>query len=144
MFSATDASISPSAIRVLIAEDSLVIGNLLRFNIEQAGFQATLVGNGLEAIEALKAQEFDILLTDYEMPLMNGEQTCEAVREVLGIKEMPIVMCSAKCLELDETRLKAAYGVDRLLHKPFSMTDLVVTLRTLVETKLTPVSVEPS
>lgn len=132
MFSSTDSSTSQRPIRVLIAEDSLVIGNLLRFNMEQAGLQATLVPNGQEAVETLRSNSFDVLLTDYEMPLLNGEQTCDAVRNELGIADMPIVMCSAKCLELDAERLKSTYGIHRLLQKPFSMTELVSTIRSLV------------
>lgn len=136
MFLPSDATTTPRSIRVLIAEDSIVIGNLLRFNLEQAGLQVTLVGNGQEAVDKLQGQEFDILLTDYEMPVLNGEQTCDAVRNELAILDMPIVMCSAKCLELDAERLKATYGIERLLQKPFSMTELVSTIRNLIESKL--------
>lgn len=123
---------SPRPVRVLIAEDSIVIGNLLRFNLERAGLNATLAANGQEAIDHLQKEHFDILLTDYEMPILNGEQICEILRNELHNHDMHIVMCSAKTLELDTETMRDKYGIEKLLQKPFSMTELVSVVRSLV------------
>ncbi|AMV32990.1 Transcriptional regulatory protein WalR [Pirellula sp. SH-Sr6A] len=123
---------SPRAAKVLIAEDSIVIGNLLRFNLERAGLDATLAANGQEAIHLLQQEHFDILLTDYEMPILNGEQICDMLRNELHNHDMHIVMCSAKTLELDTDLMRQKYGIERLLQKPFSMTELVSVVRSLV------------
>ncbi len=118
--------------KVLIAEDSVVIGNLLRFNMDLAGFDSTLARNGQEAIDCLQSEDYDILVTDYEMPILNGAQICEILRNEMQIKEMPIVMCSAKSLELDAEDLRARYGIELLLQKPFSISELIGIVQGLV------------
>jgi CheY-like chemotaxis protein len=123
---------SPRPARVLIAEDSIVIGNLLRFNLERVGMDAVLAVNGQEAIQLLQKEHFDILLTDYEMPILNGEQICDMLRNDLQNHEMRIVMCSAKTLELDTEAMRQKYGIEKLLQKPFSMTELVSVVRSLI------------
>lgn len=120
------------ATRILLAEDSLVLGEVLRFNLERAGFQVVLAIHGREAIEHLRSESFDVLVTDFEMPIMNGEELCAAIRHDLKLDHLPIIMCSAKGLELDFQDLATNYGVKRMLQKPFSISELVELVQTLV------------
>jgi CheY-like chemotaxis protein len=125
--------------KILIAEDSLVLGDVMRFNLERSGFDVSLARTGTEAFETLANETFGILVTDYEMPGMNGEELCQRARTELGLHELKIVMCSAKGLELDREELKSRLRIAEILFKPFSIRDLVSLLQTLaVSTDSTP------
>jgi CheY-like chemotaxis protein len=117
--------------KVLIAEDSLVLGDVMRFNLLRAGFDVSLARNGDQAFEALTNKTFDILVTDFEMPGMNGEELCRRTRADLGIHDLKIVMCSAKGMELDREELKSRLRITEILFKPFSTRDLINLLQTL-------------
>lgn len=118
-------------IAVLIAEDNIVLADVLRFNLFRAGFEVTVAHTGREAADHLRDERFDLLLTDYNMPELNGEELIRLVREELGICDLPIVMCSAKGLELDVERLRQEWRLDRVLYKPFSMREVLAVARSL-------------
>jgi len=60
--------------RILIAEDNLVMAHVLQFNLERAGFDVHTAGDGALALEAALGDSFDIVITDYQMPRMKIEQ----------------------------------------------------------------------
>jgi CheY-like chemotaxis protein len=105
---------------ILIAEDNLVMANVLRFNLERAGFQVTLARTGTEAIAAATTKAFDLVITDYQMPGANGEEVCHAVRSSPLNSGVPLVLCTAKGFELDGEQLKSHLQISALLSKPFS------------------------
>jgi DNA-binding response OmpR family regulator len=127
--------------RILIAEDNKVLADVLRFNLQRLGFDVTIAYNGLAAIEQLKLAQFQLLITDYQMPVVNGEELCKAVREKLQIEHMPIIMCSAKGYEIDTARLITRYGVSRLIFKPFSMREISSLVEELISTAAVTVKV---
>ncbi len=111
--------------RILVAEDNPALGQVIRFNLERAGFDVQVAGNGEEATQLIAGQTFDLVITDLQMPHMDGEQLCRHIRTVLGLQELPIVVCSAKGLEIDTARLMVEYRLEQVLLKPFSPTELV-------------------
>ena len=117
-----------AAKRILVAEDNVVLGDVIRFNLERSGFVVTLARNGEDALRFAAAQPFDILVTDYEMPGLNGEELCGRIRFDLMLDAIRIVMCSAKGLELDRDELKSRLGIDAILYKPFSIRELIALL----------------
>lgn len=114
--------------RILIAEDNAVLGDVIRFNLERSGFSVSLARNGIDALRLVGSQPFDILVTDYEMPGLNGQELCHRVRNELKLEDLNIVMCSAKGLELDREALKAKYGISEIVSKPFSIRELTLLL----------------
>ena len=121
----------PEPKRVLVAEDNVVLGDVIRFNLNRSGFSVTLARNGEEALRLVSSQPFDILLTDYEMPGIDGEQLCSRVRNELNLSSIRIVMCSAKGLELDREELISRLGLEAILFKPFSIRELTTLLEGL-------------
>jgi len=111
--------------RILVAEDNPALGQVIRFNLERAGFDVQVAGNGEEAAQLMAGQAFDLVVTDLQMPRMNGEQLCQHIRTVANLKDLPIIVCSAKGLEIDTARLTVEYGLEQVLIKPFSPTELV-------------------
>jgi DNA-binding response OmpR family regulator len=121
--------------RILIAEDNKVLADVLRFNLQRAGFQVVVANNGLLAIEQLKLATFDLLITDFQMPIVDGEELCKTVRLQLHIDQMPILICSAKGYEIDIARLTAQYRVSQVIFKPFSMREIVALSEELTASK---------
>jgi CheY-like chemotaxis protein len=119
---------------ILVVEDSLVLGEVLRFNLEQEGFEVTWACNGREAVDLFLQCPFDLVVTDYEMPIVNGEQLCEHIRNEF-LSDIPIVMCTAKGMELDLGKLATKYDVKALLQKPFSVSELAELIRDLLATR---------
>jgi CheY-like chemotaxis protein len=120
-----DQNIQTAQKRIIIAEDNSVLSDVMRFNLEKAGFHVTLACNGQQAMELLAHSEFDLLITDYQMPGVNGAGLCHGVRDELGLRNLPILMCSAKGLELDTNELQSRWQVTQVLFKPFSMREIV-------------------
>jgi CheY-like chemotaxis protein len=118
--------------KILIAEDSIVLGDVIRFNLQRLGFDVTLARNGTEAFRLISSESFEVLVTDYEMPGMDGEELCRRVRTELGLQDIRIVMCSAKSLELQREELKARLRIEEILFKPFSLRDLASLLEKLL------------
>lgn len=115
--------VSPSAPRILIAEDQPMNQRLLKLQLEQVGnFELTLVANGLEALRLLANADFDILLTDCNMPHIDGYRLTELVREQESHfgGHLPIVAITASALEEDLQRCLSA-GMDACLSKPLSV-----------------------
>ncbi|WP_162006581.1 response regulator [Roseimaritima sediminicola] len=110
---------------VLVAEDNRVLSDVLRFNLQRAGFEVAVARDGLQAMAELRGSQFDLLITDFQMPGANGEQLCQFVRQDLGDASLPILICSAKGLELDAEQMRKRYQVEHIIYKPFSMREIV-------------------
>ena len=113
-------------INVLVAEDNLTNQIVVKTMLEKLGIPSTITNNGLEAIEQLDLNSYDLILMDCEMPLMNGFEATRAIREkekTLGLDRIIIIALTAHTLH-DE--LQACYdsGMDDLLLKPITLDKL--------------------
>lgn len=122
--------------KVLVAEDNAALAGVIRFNLSRAGFEAVTARNGREALDAACRETFDLVLTDEQMPEMCGTVLCYELRKRKEYRATPIIMLTAKGLELDIEELRIQLGVSATLPKPFSPAELV----SLVEECLSPVS----
>jgi PAS domain S-box-containing protein len=100
---------------VLYAEDSLDNQRLVALLLKSTGARLTLVENGQEAIDAVKAHEIDVILMDIQMPVLNGIDATKAIRE-LGFNK-PIVAFTANVMK-EEVELYKEIGCDLCLGKP--------------------------
>lgn len=89
-----DEAEAPAA-TVLVAEDDPDIRDLFTMVLESAGAAVVAVNSGGEALEALQAGEFDLLVTDMWMPNMSGLDLCKALRADPATARLPILMLSA-------------------------------------------------
>jgi CheY-like chemotaxis protein len=111
--------------RVLVAEDNPALSLVVRFHLEQAGNQVTVARTGGEAWDLLQREPFDMLVTDQQMPEMLGSEICLEMRKSPTLARIPVIMLTAKGLELEAARLREEYGVREILPKPFSVRQLV-------------------
>ncbi len=111
--------------RILLAEDNLALLQVTKFNLQRAGYEVVAAADGWEAWQALQQQEFDAVISDEQMPRMTGRELCEKMRASDAHRHIPIILLTAKCLELDHGRLESELGITRVLGKPFSPRQLV-------------------
>ncbi len=115
--------------RILIVDDEESITTLIQYNLEQAGYETTVYHDGLEAYEAAKSQDFELIVLDLMLPNLNGMEICQRLRQE-GI-HTPIIMLTAKRAEQDMiTGLE--YGADDYMTKPFSPKELVTRVKVVL------------
>lgn len=106
--------------RVLVAEDDPALRNVIRFNLQQAGFEVIAARNGAEAWDQLQKQSADMVVTDMQMPLMSGLELLKKLRADPRYAQLPAMMLTAKGYELDFEQLRAELGIVEVMKKPFS------------------------
>ncbi len=111
--------------RVLVAEDNPGLARVLVFTLERSGYDVTLCRDGNAAWLALQHDTFDIMITDYQMPGITGEELCRKLRGLEQHTEMPIVMVTGRELELDVKRLSAELNLAAVYPKPYSPRNLM-------------------
>jgi CheY-like chemotaxis protein len=114
-----------SKIRILVAEDNPALALVVRLHLENAGFQVTVARNGAEAWNLLQRQDFEVLVTDHQMPELSGAEVCRRMRREARLARVPVVMLTAKGLEMELDRVRSELGVTQVLPKPFSVRHLV-------------------
>ena len=125
------AMAGPRSPRVLVVEDDRINQMLFRRMLEKMGLRAASATNGREALDMLENGDFDCLLMDVQMPVMDGLAATKAIRNsnTLGPKAgVPIVALTAHAMRGDRERFLAA-GMTAYLSKPVDFTDLARTLR---------------
>jgi len=106
---------------VLVAEDNLVNQLLITKLLMQYDIQPVIKENGLEVLEALKTQHFDLLLLDIQMPLLDGYETCMAIRETGNT--IPVIAMTAYVMNAEKEKCRAA-GMNDYLAKPIDESEL--------------------
>ena len=107
-------------LRILLAEDNELNLQLMRLMFEQLGFDFEVAKNGQEALEMVKAKEFDVVLMDVQMPIMNGLEATIAIRNLPERKELTIIGLSANVFEEDQKKA-LDNGMDDYLTKPIRL-----------------------
>ncbi len=118
--------------RILVAEDNPVNQKVVLRVLERIGYEAEAVANGVEALAALEASSFDALLSDVQMPLMDGLELAAMVRrrEPKG-RHLPIIALTAHAMDSDRERCIRA-GMDEYVSKPVRPEELAAVLDRLV------------
>ena len=119
-------------VRVLIAEDVAANRELVRLMLEPHGFDIDAACNGEEAIEAVVASRFDVVLMDMQMPTMDGLQATRIIRKMGGAyASLPIIALSANVIP-DQVRQCLQAGMSSHLGKPFTSETLRAAIRRLL------------
>jgi CheY-like chemotaxis protein len=110
---------------ILVVEDNAALARVIRFNLERAGFDVTIARDGSQAWQRVCEQAFHLVVTDEQMPEMSGREFCQRLRGSEAGATLPVIMLTAKALELDRGRLRNELGIATVFTKPFSPTELV-------------------
>ena len=120
---------------VLVVEDSKAIRSMMRVSLEEAGdFFAVEAGNGFEALKALPSRPFDLIITDINMPDINGLELLSFVKSNPAYKEIPLIIVSTEKSEEDKKR-GLALGASSYIIKPFSKEELIATVKKVLGNK---------
>jgi DNA-binding response OmpR family regulator len=117
----------PTPSKLLIVEDSLDTRELLHFYFTRAGYTVSTAGDGQEGLYMAKAEKPDLIITDVNMPNMDGIEMVKAIRSDEEIAHLPILIFSAVSSSTDEELAEA--GANRIFHKPFDIDELQKVVR---------------
>ena len=116
---------------VLIVEDEADIVTLLKYNLEKEGFRVNAASDGEEALLLAGEQTPNIVLLYWMLPLMSGLEVCRQMRRNAKMRDIPIIMLTARGEEGDRVRGLNS-GADDYITKPFSPTELVARMRAVL------------
>lgn len=118
--------------RILLAEDSPDLEALMRFYVEREGYRVDSAHNGEEAVSMAKSRDYEVILMDVQMPVLDGLEATRQLRRS-GYKK-PIVALTAHALR-DDVKKSLDAGCDAHLSKPVDRKDLLMALRRFVHQK---------
>ena len=123
---------SPRCFNVLLAEDIEANATLARLRLEQQGHSVTWVKNGQEAVAAFRQGDFDLILMDIQMPVLDGINATRQIRqfEQLADRRIPILALTASVLKHETDQCMAA-GMDAIIGKPINIDELLEKMEVL-------------
>jgi CheY-like chemotaxis protein len=115
-------------LRILLAEDNVVNQKLALRLLQQMGYRADVAGNGIEAIECIERQPYDVVLMDVQMPEMDGLEASRRITARWPVGERPrIIAMTANAMQGDREECLAS-GMDDYVTKPIRVDTLVQAL----------------
>ena len=118
---------------VLLCDDEVHILRAAEFKLKRAGFEVRGAADGQEAWEMIQEDCPDVLVTDCQMPRMTGIELAELVHTNPTTSHLPVIMLTAKGLELSEQEMNDQYSVLAVVSKPFSPRMLLERVENAVE-----------
>jgi signal transduction histidine kinase/DNA-binding response OmpR family regulator/HPt (histidine-containing phosphotransfer) domain-containing protein len=116
-------------LRILVAEDNPVNQKVVRLMLAQVGYTADFASDGHEAIDALRRQQYDLVLMDVQMPGVDGIEVTRYLRRSLPAAAQPRIVAMTAYVALDERRACAEAGMDAFVSKPVVPEELIRALR---------------
>ena len=117
--------------RILVVEDEEALVELLRYNLENAGYVVETIAHGDEAEIRLTETVPDLLLLDWMLPGTSGLELCRRLRKRASTKHLPVILLTARGEEVDRV-LGFDTGADDYLVKPFSVNELMARIGALL------------
>jgi signal transduction histidine kinase/CheY-like chemotaxis protein/putative methionine-R-sulfoxide reductase with GAF domain len=114
-------------LRILLAEDNQVNQKLALRILDQMGYRADVASNGIEAVESIERQVYDVVLMDVQMPEMDGFDATRNIRKLIQVTQPHIIAMTANALEGDREMCIAA-GMNDYVSKPIRVNELVEAL----------------
>jgi signal transduction histidine kinase/DNA-binding response OmpR family regulator len=114
-------------LRILLAEDNAVNQKLALRILEQMGYRADVASNGIEAVESIERQKYDVILMDVQMPEMDGLDATREIRKLANATQPHIIAMTANAMEGDREMCIAA-GMNDYISKPIRVNELVQAL----------------
>jgi two-component system chemotaxis response regulator CheY len=124
------------AAKVLVVDDSPTMRQLIIFALQRlANLQITESGDGVAALKQLSSEKYDLLLTDINMPMMDGLKLISLIRNDALYANLPIIVISTEGSEVTRERA-IAVGANEYITKPLQTTRLIEVVRRLLDPEL--------
>lgn len=117
---------------ILVAEDERDIRELIKFTLQFAGHTITEAANGEDAVRLAQEVKPDLIMTDVRMPKMTGYEACRALKQIDTVKDIPVIILSAKGQDEEVEQGRDAGAIDYIL-KPFAPMELSQRVTELLE-----------
>jgi two-component system chemotaxis response regulator CheY len=117
--------------KVLVVDDSNSIRDMVSFTLKSAGYDITEAKDGFEGLSKGKTEKFDLVISDVNMPNMDGITLCQELRKLPSFKFTPILMLTTESSTEMKMRGKSA-GATGWLVKPFNPEKLLATIKRVV------------
>jgi len=115
-------------LRILLAEDHITNQKLAIYTLEKLGYRADIASNGLEVLEALHRQDYDVILMDMQMPEMDGLEATRLIRGLSAGFHQPRIIAMTANVTLEDRKACFDAGMDDYLAKPIRIEDLIAVL----------------
>ena len=110
--------------RILVVDDSSVVRRMLGLVLQDGGHQVSFAANGQEALTATRAVRPDLVISDLEMPVMDGISFLRQLKSEIAPHSLPVIMLTASG-ETEQHRAAADAGADGFATKPFRSTEVI-------------------
>lgn len=110
--------------KVLVVDDEIHILYVVAIKLRSNGFQVSTATNGAEAFELACSEKPDIIVTDFQMPVMTGLELVEKVRQCEETKDIPVILLTARNFAIEEQQ-QEDLQISQCLSKPFSPKELL-------------------
>ena len=117
--------------KIVVADDEAHILHIVSMKLENAGYEVITAVDGEEALELCLAERPDLLITDYQMPVMTGLELCRQLQTRQETQYLPAVMLTARGFDIEPAEMVDT-GIAAVLAKPFSPRELLEKVRTLL------------
>ena len=111
--------------KILVIDDEPDLRELVRVNLDQAGYGVETASSGREALQALRRSTPDLVVLDLMLPDISGTELCRKIRSDPALADIPVIMLTAKAAEVDRV-VGFELGADDYVTKPFSPRELVL------------------
>ena len=111
--------------RVLVCDDEPHINRTISFRLRKGGFDVETVDNAASAWDSMERESPDLLISDCQMPGVDGLTLCRRIRDDFRFKDIPIVLLTAKSYELPTKVLQRDLQISAIINKPFSPRNLL-------------------
>ena len=127
--------------QVLIIDDNFTLRHLLKIYLKAAGFVILEAENGKAGYDMARIHQPNLIITDYEMPVMDGMETCQALKSNVRTREIPIVLLSSFPFTPEMIKEFNALGVDSYKMKPCDLDELIKLCNELIGRRPQPLEI---
>jgi len=120
--------------KVLVVDDEIHIVHVVAIKLRNNGFQVITAANGAEAFELVCEEKPDIIVTDFQMPVMTGLELVEKLRDNEQTRDIPVIMLTARGFAVADER-KEDLQISQFLSKPFSPKELLRSIEDILHQK---------
>ncbi len=118
-----------STLTILVVEDEVSQSEILNYNLRAEGYRVIMSETGDDALLSAREQEPDLILLDWMLPNVSGVEVCRQLKSDVDMKNIPIIIISARTEEADRVR-GLDTGADDYITKPYSVGELLARIRT--------------
>ena len=117
--------------KVLVVDDEIHIVHVVTIKLRNNGYDVVTACNGAEAFEIACQERPDIIVTDYQMPIMSGIELVEKLRGIEATKDIPVILLTARSFAIEDNQ-KEDLGISQCLSKPFSPKELLESIEDIL------------